>query len=481
MSETNEGTKRPLLDAVGHSILWRIRDAASYLATIVPMIASSRDCFDDDEGEAGFQDRFHESRTPQRMNRLLVAHSAAEDGFKFLIQRSGADYSKTHNLMTLLKKLRACDPSAAESLDDAFAAVTAFYGTDLSDPDNRHLASLSAYLEKVGDHRHFELMRYLELESSVYDPALQYIHIEFHHEVLCALDEAIQPCYGTIVNRVESLARMAFLRGERLSAVGSHGEESKDVYVRWFEEQGSFVAAMRKLTACRGAIGDQHADKVASSVCYELTGHEDLALQAIANGLVRSEPTQQGDIETRVHRREEMGNRFVATPAGDLLGYMRPLPIGFWLATDDPSRGSPFWFRTERDARLYMAHMFFGELTIITERGYLRYQALSKRPHRAPHDHQWMSLHDFNWADPNKGEFLLRLWDAGHGLQPGDYIKIGRNAGTSRNDLYWCGRISEVGGQVVYLGETELRHLPESRVGSRIPRGKTGGEPPATS
>ena len=107
----------------------------------------------------------------------------------------------------------------------------------------------------------------------------------------------IQPRYGTIGNR-ESLARREFFRGDRLSSVGSHGEESQDAYARWFEEQSSFVEAMRRLTACRGAIGDQHADKVASSVCYELTGHEDLALQAIANGLVRSEPTQQGEIET---------------------------------------------------------------------------------------------------------------------------------------------------------------------------------------
>ena len=292
MAITEVKTSGPQLDNVGHSILWRIRDAARYLGTIVPMMASSRDCFGDDEGEEGFQHRLHEAMTPQKMNRLLVAHSAAEDGFKFLIRRYGASYSKTHNLMTLLDELRACDPNAAKWLDDAFIAVTAFYGTDMSDPDHRHLATLSAYLEKVGDHRHFELMRYLELESSVYDPALQYMHIEFHHELLCALVEAIQPRDGTISNRVESLARREFLGSDRLSSVGSHGEESQDAYVRWFEEQSSFVEAMRKLTACRSAIGDQHADEVAISVCYKLTGHEDLALQAIANGLVRSEPTQ---------------------------------------------------------------------------------------------------------------------------------------------------------------------------------------------
>ena len=451
----------PPLDAVGHSILWRIRGAARYLGTIVPAMASSPDSFDD-ECDEGIQHRLHESMTPQRMNRLLVAHSAAEDGFKFLIRRNGARYSKTHDLLILLNNLRACDPSAARWLDDAFDAVTAFYGTDMSDPDHRHLASLSAYLEKVGNPKHFELMRYLELESSVYDPALQYLHIEFHHEILWSLDVAIQPRYGTISNRVESLARREFLRSDRLSSVGSHGEESQDAYVGWFEKQSSFVEAMRKLTACRSAIGDKHADKVARSVCYEMTGHQDLALQAIANGLIRSEPTQQGEMETRVHRQEEMEDRLVATPAGDVLGYMRPLPIGFWLATDDPSRGNPSWFRTERDARLYLAHIFFGELSIITERGHFRIQARSKRPHRTPHDPQWMSLHDFNWAESNTGEVLLTLWDARHGLQPGDYIRIDGDAKASMGDLYWCGHVTEVAGHVVYLGQTELRHLPSA-------------------
>ena len=460
MSITEVKTGRPQLDAVGHSILWRIRDAARYLGTIVPMVASSPDSFRGDEGEEGSLRRFHESITPQRMNRLLVAHSAAEDGFKYLIRRTGARYPKTHNLMTLLNKLRACDPSTVRWLDDAFAAVTAFYGTELSDPGHRHLTSLTAYLEKVGDPRHFELMRYLELESSVYDLALQYIHIEFHHEILCALDEAIQPRYGNISSRVESLARTAFLRSDRLSSVRSHGEESQDAYVRWFEEQGSFVEAMRKLTACRSAIGDQHADRVASSVCYELTGHEDLALQAMANGLIRSEPNQQGQIETRVHRQEGMVNRLVATPAGDVLGYMRSLPTGFWVATDDLSRGMPSWFRTERDARLHLANMFLGELSIITESGNSRYKARSKRPNHIPFNRHWMSLHDFNWAEPNAGEVLLRLWDARHELRPGEYIRIARDAGASRGDLYWCGHVTEVAGHVVYLGKTKLRHLP---------------------
>lgn len=287
MSIAEVKTGRPLLDAVGHSIVWRIRDAACYLGTTVPTMASSPDCFGDDEPRENFQRRLLESMTPQRMNRLLVAHSAAEDGFKYLIRRSGACYSKTHNLPTLLNELRACDPSAAKLLDDAFAAVAGFYGTDTSEPDYRHMASISAYLEKVGDLRHFELMRYFELESSVHDPALQYMHIEFHHEILCALDEAIQPRYGTINDRVEALAELAFLKRELFSSVRSHGEESWDAYVRWFEEQGSFVEAMRKLTACRSAIGDQHADEVARDVCRELTGHEDLALVATSNVLVR--------------------------------------------------------------------------------------------------------------------------------------------------------------------------------------------------
>ena len=86
MSETSGGTGGPRLDSVGHSILWRIRDAARYLATIIPNVASSPGSFGEDEGEKGFQHRFHESMTPQRMNRLLVAHSVLEASGVFISQ-----------------------------------------------------------------------------------------------------------------------------------------------------------------------------------------------------------------------------------------------------------------------------------------------------------------------------------------------------------------------------------------------------------
>ncbi len=81
---------------------------------------------------------------------MLVAHSAAEGGFKFLIGRSGASYPSTHDWLTLLNSLRTCYPDAVKLLDDAFAEVAGFYGSDTSEPDYRHLAFLSAYREKVG-------------------------------------------------------------------------------------------------------------------------------------------------------------------------------------------------------------------------------------------------------------------------------------------------------------------------------------------
>ena len=83
-----------------------------------------------------------------------------------------------------------------------------------------------------------------------------------------------------------------------------------------------------------------------------------------------------------------------------------------------------------------------------------------------------MSLHDFNWAESDASEVLLRLWDDHHGLQPGEYIKIDLDFSASRGHLYRCGRITEVAGNVVYLGESELRHLTESRVGYRMPKGE---------
>lgn len=453
MSEIDEGANRPQLDATAHSIIWRIRDAARYLGSIIPNVKSSSRLRHDRASQRAWR----EAWIPQRMNRLVTAHSAIEDGFKYLIRRRGESPNWGHNLRGLLDQLRAVDPVVAESLESAFVAATEFYGTNTQYPDFRHLASLPAYLEEAGDSEQFQLMRYLELESSIDDPRVEKAHMEFHYEILCAVDEVIEPRYGPIGSRVHELADLAFVRSREFDSLKP---ASKEAYREWFEQQSSYVEAIEKLTTSREAIADGDANRVALKVCSGLTGSDDLALRTVAFGHSMSEHVQGDEIPTGIFRHEDSGNLVVTTPSGDELGFVRPLPTGFWLATDDPSRGSPSWFRTERDARLWLAHMFCGELSIITEGGRFLYQARSNRPRRTPHARQLMSLHDFNWAEPNTGEVRLRLWDASHGLQPGEYIKIDRDAGTSRGDLYWCGHITEVAGHVVYLGETELRRLP---------------------
>ena len=446
-----------MLDAIEHSIVWRLRDAARYLASIIPSMASGPAARD----QEGRRRQWREAMIPQRMNRLSTAHSAIEDGLKHLIKSSGESYPHTHELRALLDKLRACNPVVATSLDKAFDAATEFYGTDVQDPDHCHLASLTDYLDKSGTAEQFKRMRYVELESSIDDPALQYVHIEFHYEILCALDEAIQPCYGTIADRVEEHARLAFLASHRVDSVASHGESSREAYVGWLEDQDSFVEAIRRLTASRSAIADKDANSVATSVCYDLTGSEDLALRTIAFALIKSGivnlPAQRGEIETRVRRPQGAKNQIVTTPAGDELGCMRHLATGFWLATDDPHDTNPKWFRTETDARLYLAHLFLIEVPIVTARGPSCYRMVRPRPLQSGAAHDRWSVASINWAGFVTDRIVLKLWESQHDLRVGEHIEIRANP---ESPLYWRGRVTDVAGQNVAIGETEL---PSSR------------------
>ena len=444
-----------MLDATEHSIVWRLRDAARYLGSIIPNVTSAPAARD----PAGRCRQWREAMTPQRMNRLSTAHSAIEDGLKHLVKSSGGSYSHTHELRTLLDELRACNPVVAASLDKAFDAATEFYGTDTQAPEHRHLASLSGYLEKSGTEEQFKRMRYMELESSIDDPALECVHIEFHYEILCALDEAIQPRYGTIADRVEEHARLAFLAGRRFDSVASHGEASRRAYVGWLEEQDSFVEAIRRLTASRNVIEDKDVNSVATSVCYDLTGSEDLALRTIAFAFVESGivdlPAQRRDIETRVRRPQGAKNQIVTTPAGDKIGCMRHLATGFWLATDDPRDTNPEWFRTEADARLYLAHLFLIEVPIVTARGSSCYRVVSPRPLRNAGERERWSVHWINWAGFGSTDKMiwLKLWESEHGLRVGEHVEIKANPEVP---LYWRGRVTDVAGQNVAIGETEL-------------------------
>lgn len=443
-----------MLDSVDHSIVWRLRDAARYLGSIIPNVTSAPEARD----QEGWQRQWHEAMTPQRMNRLSTAHSAIEDGLKHLIKSSGASYSHTHDLRALLDKLRACNPEVCASLDKAFDAATEFYGTNTQDPDHYHLTSLSDYLGKSGTNEVFKLMRYVELESSIYNLALEDVHIEFHYEVLCALDEAIQPCYGPTADRVEEHARLAFLAGRRFDAVAApQREASREAYIAWLEEQDTYVEAIRHLTASRKAIEDEHANSAAIGVCYELTGSEDLALRTIAFGLIKSGivdlPAQRDEIETRVRRPQGVKNRIVTTPAGDDLGFMRHLPTGFWLATNDPHDTSPKWFRTESDARLYLAHLFLIEVPVVTARSSSSYRMVSPRPLRSREAHDRLSVASINWAGFVTDRIWLKLWELQHDLRTGEQIEIRADP---ESPLYWRGRIIDVAGQNVAIGETEL-------------------------
>lgn len=443
-----------MLDSIEHSIVWRLRDAARYLGSIIPNVTSAPTPRD---GE-GRNRHWREAMTPQTLNRLSTAHSAIEDGLKHLIKSSDASYSHTHELCTLLDELRACKPVVAALLDKAFDAATEFYGTDTQDPDHRHLASLSDYLEESGTEEQFKRMRYVELESSIDNPALECVHIEFHYEILCALDEAIQPRYGTIADRVEEHARVAFFTVPRLDSVASHGEASKEAYVGWLEAQDSFVEAIGSLTASRNAIADKGANSVATSVCYELTGSEDLALRTIAFGLIQSGivelPAQRREIETRVRRPQGAKTQTVATPAGDELGCMRHLPSGFWLAADDPLDTDPNWFRTEAEARLYLAHLFLIEVPIVTPRGSSCYRMVSPRPLRSRRAHDRLSVASINWAGFVTDRIWLKLWESQHDLRVGEHIEIRTDP---ESPLYWRGRVTEVAGQNVTIGEPELQ------------------------
>lgn len=444
-----------MLDAAEHSILSRIEDTARHVASfIISNMAFMT-------GEAApysrevWRRRTHEFTVPQQADRLLSAHSTMESSIKYLIKRAGGTYRRIHDLGVLLEKLMAWDPKAARTLCDAFDAAIRFYGTDTRDPDYHHLASLPDYLGKAATEDQFKLLRYFELESSLDNPSLGCMYVEFHYEILRALGEVLLPRYGTVFERVEDAARRAFLDAQRLSSLASHSEASKEAYTRWLKDQGTYLGALRKLGARERPIGNDHADSVANAVCYELTGSDEIALRTVAHGQVMSKPIHHRDVETCIWRIKGSMNRIVTTPAKDPIGFTRPLHTGFWVATDDVNDTSPAWFRTESDARLYLANLFLTELLITTGRGSSSYRVVSKESRLGTRKHRSRALDWCNWAESGTGVLCLKLWDVNHGLLSGDHIEIGteadENNGNTGPCLCWVGRVSHVAGQDIYV------------------------------
>lgn len=447
-----------MLEGNDHAVLRRIEDAATNLAA--PMVSHvifgrwSRD------KEVMHRQR-RETAVSQLLSRMLAAHSAIELGLKRLINKRALEHKHSHDLSLLLVQLRSCDPDTAESLDAAFAAAIEVYETDTKDPDFHYLSSLPEYLGKSGTEKQFQLMRYLEVESSIDDPALEYLHIEFHYEILRALGEMLLPRYGTIVERVEEAGRDAFLDPGRLESLGAHGEASRETYLAWLQDQGTYTQGLKKLNASENKIGDEHADQAARGVCNELARSEDLGVRTVAYPSVRVEPTQEGEIDTCVWRAKGSVNRVVTTPAGDRLGLIRRLATGAWLATDDPFDTDPAWFRSESDARLYLAKRLLVELRITTERGSSSYQVVADEPYRDSEERRWVVAHRCNWADAAADKISLRLWSADHDLRLGDRIEICTKKDSIKRDsdldFSWYGRVSLSAEQCLEVSEIGVR------------------------
>ena len=335
----------------------------------------------------------------------------------------------------------------------------------LRDPDYRHLASLREYLGKAATEKQFKLLRYLEVESSIDNPALEYMYVEFHYEILRALGEVLLPRQGTIFGRVEEAARRAFLDARLLDSLVSNGEDSKAAYIRWLENQGTYLGALRKLGSRERPIGDEHADRVARNVCYDLTGSEEIALRIVAHAQVSSEPFERKDVGTCIWRIKGSMNRIITTPAKDPLGFARPLHTGFWVATDDIDDTHPSWFWTESDARLYLANLFLIELHIKTGCGSSSYRVVSKKSRRGNQKHLPLALERWNWAEFVPGMLWLKLWDSDHGLLPCDHIDISVEDPNqdALHHFYWRGRVDHVAGQNVYVTDAE-RHFRPSKL-----------------
>ena len=59
-----------------------------------------------------------------------------------------------------------------------------------------------------------------------------------------------------------------------------------------------------------------------------------------------------------------------------------------------------------------------------------------------------------NWAEYGTDRVWLELWESQHDLRVGEYIEIRKERESA---LWWCDRVTDVVGQNVMIGETELR------------------------
>ena len=191
-------------------------------------------------------------RAMQIANRALIAHHSMEKGFKDRLKKEGVTYptssSQGHDLGVLYQLTHQINNGTwAQSLAESYNDAVAFYEYDIQALP--HLATLNAYLSKVGSNQMFTQMRYWLEDQTLSNDAVEsilHIYLLLHREILQALWPLVAFDQQRFVSqRVDQILKMELQRACTYSP-GTLSEQPSKQTIRWLRTHPDLRTALRE-------------------------------------------------------------------------------------------------------------------------------------------------------------------------------------------------------------------------------------------
>ena len=362
-------------------------------------------------------DMVPEINVVQALNRLNLAHLSIEKTVKFLISEAGGSANWIHDLSPLHRELHKHDPSAAQSLEDAFQATVQHYRYNPNAKNMTHLKSLETYFQSTGSNENFNNIRYWELDQSFDGALLRNIHLSVHTELLHGLGEILLRRGNTIHTVTDRVDRVI---GEALKPRPSIGQ-SMGTYIEWLQQHESSRAALVNAVMAGCNIGDDYANNIAKTAYEQMLRCPDPAVGYFAH-TIDVLPRQPRDAIPEVEwlGPEQLLKGQVNTPGGEVLGFIDRALDGLWHITPLADR-SPGWptpkTRTQTDARCYLANLLTRPATVIS----------GSRQNTLRLVGESCNIYGYQGPDTDdypQQKYDVTFWNENHGIEEGEAITI---------------------------------------------------------
>ena len=365
----------------------------------------------------------------QLTNRAPIAHINIEKAMKVLIDKAGIDSKnkKSHELANLYRELEDCDKEAAEFLSTAFLDAVDCFDINTKFDQFNHLTSLDAYLAKAGTEQVFQELRYWSLGESDRSSLFKFIVLPIHRELLYSLwcfiaDENPNP--GTVSNRIEREVNRAMYRDMTWGREETEKEQSIRWYTNWlFKEHRSCRDALKEAVEVKFLVkpGDDFITQTLRNSLEILKKSEDAAARHFANTLTyiqKGSQKKNPDAVPKIDWLNSIRSRGeVLTSGGTHLGFIEQGADKSWsINANDGFSGVSEISKSLEDAKNYLVN-------ILTERIDFQVNGKSREFRVIMKQFYERDIGSYSGEiDSLEQDHDIELWDADHGINPGDAI-----------------------------------------------------------